>query len=206
MSITESAANEVIDVYERRGADWVADRLRSGFAELKWLNRFEQLIDPAAAVLDIGCGAGVPIARYLIDRGFAVTGIDGSQKMIDRCRARFPDRSWHVADMRTLSLEQRFQGIVAWDSFFHLTRDAQRRMFPIFKQHTLPRAALLFTSGPSNGEAIGNLYGEALYHASLSSEEYRSLLADNGFEARAHVVEDPDCGGRTVWLAQRISQ
>jgi hypothetical protein len=65
-----------------------------------------------------------------------------------------------------------------------------------------PRGLLLFTSGPSHGEAIGNLYGRPLYHASLDAEEYRSLLDANGFEVLRHTVEDPECGRHTVWLAQ----
>ena len=104
--------------------------------------------------------------------------------------------------MRTLSLQRTFQGILAWDSFFHLSRDDQRRMFPIFREHAAPQAVLMFTSGPAEGEAIGSYRGEPLYHASLSAEEYRALLNANGFSVRAHGVEDPECGHRTVWLAQ----
>ena len=60
----------------------------------------------------------------------------------------------------------------------------------------------MFTSGPSHGEAIGELEGEALYHSSLDPEEYRALLNQNGFQVLEHVVEDPDCGLATIWLAQ----
>ena len=42
-----------------------------------------------------------------------------------------------------------------------------------------------------------------MYHASLDPEEYRSLLSENGFQVLRHVVEDPACGGATVWLAQK---
>jgi hypothetical protein len=104
--------------------------------------------------------------------------------------------------MRTLSLPQLFDGMLAWDSFFHLGPDDQRRMFPIFKQHAAPRAALMFTSGPAHGEAIGSYQGEPLYHASLDAAEYRALLKANGFEVVAQMTEDPECGNHTVWLAQ----
>jgi hypothetical protein len=77
-------------------------------------------------------------------------------------------------------------------------------MFPIFRAHVAPRGVLLFTSGPEHGEAIGNLYGEPLYHASLAADEYRCLLGRNGFDVVQHVVEDPACGGHTVWLAQAV--
>lgn len=60
----------------------------------------------------------------------------------------------------------------------------------------------MFTSGTSNGEAIGTFEGEPLYHASLAPEEYRQLLQEQGFQVVSMVAEDPNCGGRTVWLAQ----
>jgi hypothetical protein len=37
--------------------------------------------------------------------------------------------------MRQLALGRPFDGIVAWDSFFHLGHDDQRRMFAIFADH-----------------------------------------------------------------------
>ncbi len=69
----------------------------------------------------------------------------------------------------------------------------------------MPRrvAALMFTSGPSHGIALGCYAGETLFHASLDPAEYRALLAAQGFSVVAHVAEDPTCGGRTVWLARR---
>lgn len=75
-------------------------------------------------------------------------------------------------------------------------------MFPLFRNHASNGAALLFTSGPSHGEAVGSFEGEPLYHASLDPAEYRALLHENGFAVVEHVVEDPDCGGHTVWLAR----
>ncbi|WP_225421317.1 hypothetical protein [Sphingomonas parva] len=75
-------------------------------------------------------------------------------------------------------------------------------MFGIFAAHAAPGAALLFTSGPAAGEAIGTMHGEPLYHASLDPAEYRTLLREHDFAVIDHVVEDPDCGGHTIWLAR----
>ena len=154
------------------------------------------------SILDLGCGAAEPIARYFIEKGCDVTGIDSSASLIGMCKDRFPDQVWTVIDMRTLSLDRRFDGILAWDSFFHLCPEDQRRMFPIFRRHAGTKAALMFTSGPSHGEAIGTYKSELLYHGSLDEAEYRLLLNQNGFDVVSHVVEDPDCGYQTVWLAQ----
>ena len=76
------------------------------------------------------------------------------------------------------------------------------RCSPIFRDHIAARGLLLFTSGPAHGEAIGEMYGQRLYYASLDAEEYRELIAANGFELLRHTVEDPQFGGHTVWLAQ----
>lgn len=121
--------------------------------------------------------------------------------MIGICRARFPDEEWHVADMRALELGHRFDGIIAWDSFFHLNRAAQREMFPRFAAHARLGAPLMFTSGPQAGEAVGSFHGERLYHSSLESAEYERLLADSGFAVQAFLPDDPECGEHTVWLA-----
>jgi trans-aconitate methyltransferase len=171
--------------------------------EKAWLERFLTLLPHEHKVLDLGCGTGVPIARYLTEHGCRVTGVDASSAMITMAADRFPEHGWLVADMRSLTLNREFDGILAWDSFFHLPAADQRRMFPIFKHHAAAGAALMFTSGPSAGEQIGRYRGEPLYHASLDSAEYRTILHDNGFDVVSHVVADPACGEHTIWLARR---
>jgi len=197
-------ADNIIDLYNRHASAWVSARLREAqLDERGWLEKFCDLIGARGSVLDLGCGAGEPIATYLVNHGYSVTGVDSSTAMIALFRERHPDQEALVADMRMLSLERVFPGILAWDSFFHLNHDDQRRMFPIFRAHAAPRAALMFTSGSIHGEAIGQLEGEPLYHASLDVTEYRQLLESSGFDVLANVLEDQSCAGRTVWLAQR---
>ncbi|NOJ49481.1 class I SAM-dependent methyltransferase [Bradyrhizobium archetypum] len=200
---SEEAAR-IIDLYQRKASDWIRSRARTKLIEKPWLDRFCALLPPAAALLDLGCGSAEPMAAYLIGLGHPVAGVDSSPTMIDACRKRFPKQEWIVADMRKLALRRTFSGVLAWDSFFHLCHDDQRRMFPVFAAHAAPNAALMFTTGPAHGETIGHFAGESLYHASLDPAEYRSLLDRNGFRVISHVVEDPDCGGHTIWLAQRI--
>jgi SAM-dependent methyltransferase len=198
----ESAAGRVIDVYQRHADAWSRDRADL-LPEKAWLDSFLTLLPDEPVVLDVGCGTGVPIARYLVEHRCQVTGVDGSRAMIAGCAGQFPEHKWHIGDMRTLALNHKFDGIVAWDSFFHLSPNDQRQMFPIFKCHAAAGAALMFTSGPSAGEEIGSYRGEPLYHASLDGDEYCGLLHDNGFGVVSHVVEDPTCGHHTIWLARQ---
>lgn len=198
------SADAVVSLYLRHAAAYDQQRGRK-LMEAHWLDSFLSRLPATPSVLDIGCGMGEPIARHLIERGCAVTGIDSAAPLIALCRKRFPQQDWQVGDMRELALGRRFDGLIAWDSFFHLKPDDQRRMFPLFRAHAADGAALLFTSGPGHGEAIGSFEGEPLYHGSLDPAEYRALLDATGFAVVEHIVEDPNCGGHTVWLAQRTT-
>ncbi len=200
-----SPAARIIGLYDENAAEW--DRLRGlgSLFEKPWLDRFLSLLGPGASVLDLGCGSARPIATYFIRSGYLVTGVDSSPALIDLCRSRFPQNEWIVADMRTLDLGRRFDGVLAWDSLFHLAHDDQRAMFQVFARHVQPRGALMFTSGLTHGEALSTFADEPLYHASLDASEYRQLLSRNGFQVVGHVAEDPSCGEHAIWLARCTS-
>ncbi|MBV0911677.1 class I SAM-dependent methyltransferase [Anianabacter salinae] len=193
----------ILPTYDRHADDYRRLRNRSLF-ERRWLDRWLAHM-PGRRALDLGCGPGVPIAAYLADRRVAVTGVDGSEAMIALFRAALPRAEAIHADMRGLDLGRQFDGILAWNSFFHLSADDQRGMFDVFARHAAPGAALMFTSGPSEGEAIGDVAGAPVYHASLSPAAYRDALAGAGFDVVDFVPEDPACNGHTIWLARRAA-
>ncbi len=198
----DTDAERIIGLYRRHAQAWDearGDHLREG----AWLDRFLALMPLGGAVLNVGCGSGRPMARYCIDRGFDLTGVDSSPELIALCRARFPGGTWDVADMRTLALGRRFEGLLAWHSLFHLTPEDQDAMFAVFAEHSTPGAALMFTSGWNRGVATGRFQGERLYHASLDPDEYHALLATNGFKVVAHEVNQAEAGAGAVWLAHR---
>lgn len=193
----------IIALYERHALLFDQMRGRNLF-ERAWLDRFISTMKPRGQVLDLGCGVGEPIAAYLLQRGHHVTGVDTSETMIGLARQRAPQFAWYVADMRKFYIPTKFDGILAWHSFFHLNAADQRAMFPRFAAMAGSGAALMFTSGHFEGEAMGEFGGEPLYHASLSLDEYESLLTKNGFEVVAQASQDPGCGGATIWLARNI--
>ncbi|QXI35850.1 class I SAM-dependent methyltransferase [Pseudomonas promysalinigenes] len=197
------SADQIVDLYDRHAATW--NNLRTDhFIDRKWIERFRSLLSPSATVLDLGCGSGQPIAGFLIETGAYVVGVDSSNQMLALCSAKFPAHEWIHADMRTLALDRQFDAILAWNSFFHLKPQDQRRMFPVFHRHAAPGALLMFTSGPSHGEALGVFEGETLYHASLDPQEYSEQLHHHGFEILDHIAEDAECGGQTVWLVRHL--
>nr|WP_242604607.1 class I SAM-dependent methyltransferase [Legionella fairfieldensis] len=194
---------KVYEVYEEI-VDWIDDARTKTLMELKYLNLIVNTIPQVGSILDLGCGAAEPMAQFFIEKGFKVTGVDGSQKMIALCKKRFPNERWIVSDMRDINLQQQFDAILAWHSFFHLDHDSQRNMFKIFESHIKLGGVLAFTSGDEEGEVWSDNGGQQLYHASLSTEEYSSLLKDSSFKVLVHKVRDLECGEATIWVAQKI--
>jgi len=183
-------------------ADWFAQNRYSGLMEKSYLDEMINSLGENASVLDLGCGTGVPILNYLLTQRLAVVGVDASHKMLTLAKQNFPSTEFIMADMRNLSLNKKFDGIIAWHSFFHLPAEDQPAMFKIFAEHLNPNGILLFTSGTEHGEAWGMNGGENLFHGSLSTEAYTQLLKENHFSILQHKVNDPDCGGATVWMAE----
>ncbi|MCH7304200.1 class I SAM-dependent methyltransferase [Acinetobacter sp. NIPH 1869] len=199
--VQEYLAKHIIELYQKHAREWIELRGKV-LSEKVWLDRFLALLPSSVSILDLGCGSAQPIAAYFIAQGYPVTGVDASEYMIEMARQSFPEHVWVQQDFREYRSGQKFQGILAWDSFFHLTQDDQRKMFKRFAEYAQSGTALMFSSGPEQGEAIGELGGEPLYHASLSAEEYQTLLQDNGFKLIKMIAEDVECKGHTVWLAQ----
>lgn len=189
-------------VYERQAARYDARRSRALF-EAGWLARFTAALPARARVLDLGCGAGEPIARWFMSEGYAVTGVDFSDAMLDIARARWPDGDWRTADMRSLDLAEQFDGIIAWNSFFHLTPDEQRACLPRLAAHLRDGGSMMLTVGPRHGAVGGTVGDERVYHASLSPAEYASALEACGLRLTGFLAEDPETNAHSVLMARK---
>jgi 2-polyprenyl-3-methyl-5-hydroxy-6-metoxy-1,4-benzoquinol methylase len=191
----------VYKVYNKIGR-WFAENRYADAVEQAYLNDILKNLPPDAKILDVGCGDGKPILEYFIKHNVDVLGVDASEQMIGLAKTNFPDIRFLLKDMRELNLNEKFDVIIAWHSFFHLPADDQPDMFSVFRRHINPDGILLFTSGTERGEAWGMNGGENLFHASLDTAEYHALLQSNQLEILKHRINDPDCGGANVWMAQ----
>ncbi len=200
--IDPKLADATRDVYRNHALVWDKNRDKSLF-EKAWLDRISEYMPEQSDVLDVGCAAGEPIARYFIERGHCVTGVDTSLPLLEMAQDRFPDHTWKHMDMRELELDRTFDAVIAFNSFFHLKADEQRQTFGRFAAHLKPGGVLWFTSGPSAGEVLGTVAGQQVYHASLAPEEYRDLLETHGFHEPLFVPEDASCNHHSLWLAKR---
>lgn len=195
--------SSVKDVYNKI-SDWFdGARTKTLEMEQKYLQLIINTIPPSGTILDVGCGSGEPLAKYFIDRGYSLVGLDNSEAMLELCRKRFPKHKWLLMDMRRLQLEESFDCVIAWHSFFHIPKEEQEAVLVDMIAHVADKGLLVFTSGVEHGEVWSNNGGEMLFHASLSSEEYQQILKANNMKVLQHNVSDPDCSGATVWVAQK---
>lgn len=196
----EAAAQDIVDLYERRAPDWIVDRgAVLTAADRLWLDRFTADLDRGNRIVDIGCGSGRPMAATLLERGFLVTGVDSSARLVAHAAADLPAGRFVQADMRTLDLDETFDGVLAWHSLFHLTPADQRRALPRLLAHAAPRAVVMFSSGPREGHALGRWRGDPLYHGSLDPDVYRTVLESRGFR-----IDQAWAAADGVWLARRM--
>ena len=72
-----------------------------------------QLLPANAHVLELGVGTGL-LAEALVDRGFRVTGVDHTEEMLERARARLGDRVTLLqADVIGLDLGEQFDAVIS---------------------------------------------------------------------------------------------
>ena len=147
--IPKKPADTIIDLYQQNANEWINLR-RCDVFERGWLDRFIAMLGPNGRdVLDLGCGSGRPIAGYLIDNRCQVTGVDAATSLLDIAADTFPEQTWIAADMRRLPPLGKFNGLIAWHSFFHLTPDDQRLMFETFNRLAHAGAPLMFPVAPA---------------------------------------------------------
>lgn len=103
---------------------WVYNRSLGPEAIERSLSAIERLLlchlTKGANVLDLCCGTG-QLAGALVERGFKVSGIDGSNEMLRHARDNAPRADFVLDDARSFELSPRFHAVVsAFDSLNHV--------------------------------------------------------------------------------------
>lgn len=107
--------------YNKIAEDWHRDHEKDDWWQ-DGVDIFISFLKPGAKILDAGCGGGIT-SRYFIERGFILTGIDFSEKMIEISSRESPRGDFFVMDMRDLKkLTEQFDGICAKASLLHFEK------------------------------------------------------------------------------------
>ncbi len=141
-------------------------------------------LDDGARVLDIGCGAGVPVARALAQR-FQVTGVDLSSEMTKRAKANVPGATFINSDiMVTQFPSSYFDAVVSFYAIFHLPRDEHPELFRNIHRWLKVGGYFLATVAQTSEAPYteDDFFGVAMYWSNFGLEDYRKLLIEIGFQ------------------------
>lgn len=113
--IVEEGYDRIAELYHRR-------RVERFWTVAPDIEDFVKCLTPGSAVLDIGCGSGY-IASILEKKGFRVTGIDVSTRMLRLAKANAPSSTFSQMDMKRVEFpKESFDGIICFYSIFHVPR------------------------------------------------------------------------------------
>src|SRR3989344_4256049 len=147
----------------RHGYNKVAEDYSSSrdvFKSNKYLDRLIELLPANATILDIGCGSGVPVDRYLLDRGHGVIGLDISEKQIELAKRNNPQAMYEVRDMQELKpSEYSVDAIVSFYAIFHTPRENHLKLLKTLSFYLKERGLLLITMGASEWEGTEDFHG-----------------------------------------------
>lgn len=135
-----------------RSAGWdaVSDQfmaIRSKVGASLVLTWAKDRLPRSAAILDIGCGSGVPIAQALAEDGFSVWGVDASPSLISAYRRNLPDMPAACEPAQESPFFDRtFVGVVSIGLVFLLDKGDQRKLLTNVANVLEPGGRFLFSA------------------------------------------------------------
>lgn len=195
----------------RRGYDLVSRAYRAddaGDGEYgPWMDLLESRVREGGAVLDLGCGCGVPVARRLAQR-YAVTGVDLSPVQVERARGLVPNATFICADMSSIVFpEASFDAIVCLYALIHLPVAEQPALIRAVHRWLRPGGLFLATVGHQAWTGLEKdwlgVKGGDMWWSHADAATYRRWLADVGLTIEQETFVPEGAGGHTFFLATR---
>jgi SAM-dependent methyltransferase len=197
------------------GYDRIAERylawsgLRPSPARLRALDLADELIPHGADVLELGCGAGLPMtARLAVGR--RLTGIDISATQIDLARANVPGATFVQADLTSLDVAPAsLDAVVAFYVLTHVPRDEHAGLLGRIRSWLRPGGVFIGSFGVEDdpGGIEADWLGVDMYFSHFSARVNRRLVAEAGFVVEwAEVAREPEdrYDARFLWVVARV--
>lgn len=194
------------------GYDIVAERYLEwpGGAQVRnhYLRQFYDLVPVGGRVLDLGCGAGVPVAKKLAERA-SVVGVDISAAQVALAREKVPEASFINADMMAVEFPpESFDGISAFFSLTHLPREEHTVMLQRTAAWLRPGGVFVASMGDSGPEDVieNDWLGAPMFFSQFDAATNSQLIRLAGLQPfHEEVVEhiENECMVRFLWVIVR---
>ncbi|MDH5729117.1 MAG: class I SAM-dependent methyltransferase [Gammaproteobacteria bacterium] len=171
------------------------------------LSDFHQsLAKSGGELLDLGCGAGEPVARFFIDHHWQVTGVDFSAEMLNLAQHYVPQMKSLHADIREVLFDaETFDAVSASYSLFHLPYEDHAKLFENIYSWLKPDGKALFTyatddyTGQKEFSGYKEFMGQSLFYSHQTPEQLFSQLESIGFDVES--ANKHSIGGETfLWV------
>lgn len=183
--------------YEGVAAEFLTGRGRAPSTAIgaKAVRDWARRLPSGAAVIDLGCGSGLPITKVLVNARLNVYAIDASPSLVEAFRHNLPDIPVACETVQdSLFFDRRFDGVVAWGLMFLLKPEEQHYLIRRMADILVPGGRLLFTSPPE--PVVWNDAMTGLESRSLGAVEYRKQLSALGLS----VIREYDDEGQNYYF------
>ncbi len=169
----------------RAGYDRIAARYaetRDQASSVPYLEKLEGRLAADSLILDLGCGAGLPVDRRLIDHGHRVIGVDISDAMLTLARRNVPEASYRLRDMATLKQDEySVDAVVSFFAMFHIDRRYHRDLLYRIRSYLQEGGLILVTTGRSDWEGEEDFLGVQMLWSHFDEAANGELIRDSGF-------------------------
>src|SRR6476469_7664619 len=102
--------NRMQNAYDHIAEQWHSQNRGQAYIDhvLRYVDLAVEGLQLGSRVLDWGCGAGKPDVKYLVEKGFRVTGVDQSEKMLEIAKREVPEAEFIHSDMINVELATTF--------------------------------------------------------------------------------------------------
>ena len=194
------------------GYDAIAERYLewTGGAQVRnhYLRQFCDLVPVGGRVLDLGCGAGVPVAKKLAERALVV-GVDISATQVALARQRVLEASFINADMTVVEFPpESFDGIAAFFSLTHLPREEHAAMLRRIATWLRPGGVFAASMGSNSSDDMteNDWLGAPMFFSHFDASTNSQLIRLAGLQPfHEEVVEhvEDECMVRFLWIMAR---
>lgn len=157
-------------------------------------------------MLDLGCGAGVPVARDLALAGHHVVGMDGSAVQIDAARRHVREATFIEADMCEAAFAPgSFDAVCAFYSITHVPPLRQPALVTSIATWLRAGGVLVasFGTGPAS-EWVGEWLGTRMFFGQLADDDTLRLIGSAGLAIDiAQVERQDDEDAAFLWVLAR---